>query len=33
MPAHAAPRALEIVAEIPMLASGKPDRVRLRRPL
>lgn len=31
MPAHAAPRALERVPEIPMLASGKPDRVRLRR--
>jgi O-succinylbenzoic acid--CoA ligase len=33
LPAHAAPRAVELVAEIPMLASGKPDRVRLRRPL
>jgi o-succinylbenzoate---CoA ligase len=33
LPAYAAPRALELVAEIPMLASGKPDRVRLRRPL
>jgi O-succinylbenzoic acid--CoA ligase len=33
LPAHAAPRAVELVDEIPMLASGKPDRVRLRRPL
>jgi O-succinylbenzoic acid--CoA ligase len=33
LPAHAAPRALELVPEIPLLASGKPDRVRLRRPL
>lgn len=33
LPAHAAPRAVELVTEIPMLASGKPDRVRLRRPL
>ena len=33
LPAHAAPRAVELVAEIPLLASGKPDRVRLRRPL
>jgi O-succinylbenzoic acid--CoA ligase len=33
LPAHAAPRAVELVPEIPMLASGKPDRVRLRRPL
>jgi o-succinylbenzoate---CoA ligase len=33
LPAHAAPRAVERVAEIPLLASGKPDRVRLRRPL
>jgi O-succinylbenzoic acid--CoA ligase len=31
LPAHAAPRALERVTEIPLLASGKPDRVRLRR--
>jgi O-succinylbenzoic acid--CoA ligase len=31
LPAHAAPRAVEFVARIPMLASGKPDRVRLRR--
>jgi O-succinylbenzoic acid--CoA ligase len=33
LPAHAAPRAVELVTEIPLLASGKPDRVRLRRPL
>jgi O-succinylbenzoic acid--CoA ligase len=33
LPAHAAPRALELVPEIPLLASGKPDRVRLRRSL
>jgi O-succinylbenzoic acid--CoA ligase len=33
LPAHAAPRAVEAVPEIPLLASGKPDRVRLRRPL
>ncbi|MGI5228900.1 AMP-binding protein [Actinoallomurus iriomotensis] len=33
LPAHAAPRAVELVPEIPLLASGKPDRVRLRRPL
>jgi o-succinylbenzoate---CoA ligase len=33
LPAHAAPRAIELVPEIPMLASGKPDRARLRRPL
>ncbi|MDN3359443.1 AMP-binding protein [Actinomadura sp. DC4] len=33
LPAHAAPRALELVPEIPLLPSGKPDRVRLRRPL
>jgi O-succinylbenzoic acid--CoA ligase len=31
LPAHAAPRAVELVSQIPMLASGKPDRVRLRR--
>jgi O-succinylbenzoic acid--CoA ligase len=31
LPAHAAPRAVELVPEIPLLASGKPDRVRLRR--
>jgi len=30
LPAHAAPRAVELVTEIPLLASGKPDRVRLR---
>jgi O-succinylbenzoic acid--CoA ligase len=30
LPAHAAPRAVEFVAEIPLLASGKPDRIRLR---
>ena len=33
LPPHAAPRAVELVPEIPLLASGKPDRVRLRRPL
>jgi o-succinylbenzoate---CoA ligase len=33
LPAHAAPRVVERVPEIPLLASGKPDRVRLRRPL
>ncbi len=33
LPVHAAPRAVELVAEIPLLSSGKPDRVRLRRPL
>ncbi|WP_433323358.1 AMP-binding protein [Spirillospora sp. CA-294931] len=31
MPAHAAPRELEIVEAIPLLPSGKPDRERLRR--
>ncbi|RAY11086.1 AMP-dependent synthetase [Actinomadura craniellae] len=30
MPPHAAPRELDLVAEIPLLASGKPDRERLR---
>ncbi|MEO3823850.1 AMP-binding protein [Actinomadura sp. B10D3] len=30
MPAHAAPRELELVDAIPLLASGKPDRARLR---
>jgi O-succinylbenzoic acid--CoA ligase len=33
LPAHAAPRAVELVPAIPMLAAGKPDRVRLRRSL
>ena len=33
LPAHAAPRAVEPVPEIPLLPSGKPDRVRLRRSL
>ncbi|WP_262401965.1 AMP-binding enzyme [Actinomadura sp. CNU-125] len=32
MPAHAAPRELELVERIPLLPSGKPDRVRLRGP-
>ncbi|TYB42020.1 AMP-binding protein [Actinomadura chibensis] len=32
MPAHAAPRELELVDAIPLLASGKPDRARLRGP-
>ncbi|ROO84645.1 O-succinylbenzoic acid--CoA ligase [Actinocorallia herbida] len=31
LPAHAAPRELEIRAELPLLASGKPDREALRR--
>ncbi|WUI03380.1 AMP-binding protein [Spirillospora sp. NBC_00431] len=30
MPAYAAPRELELVDAIPLLASGKPDRARLR---
>ncbi|MFA1550148.1 AMP-binding protein [Actinomadura chokoriensis] len=30
MPAYAAPRELELVEAIPLLASGKPDRARLR---
>jgi len=30
MPAYAAPRELELVETIPLLASGKPDRARLR---
>ncbi|MGP4025714.1 AMP-binding protein [Actinomadura sp. 3N407] len=30
MPGHAAPRELELVEAIPLLASGKPDRARLR---
>ncbi|GAA2301276.1 o-succinylbenzoate--CoA ligase [Actinomadura luteofluorescens] len=30
MPPHAAPRELELVEAIPLLASGKPDRARLR---
>ena len=32
LPAHAAPHAIERVAQIPMLSSGKPDRERLRQP-
>ncbi|TDD76590.1 AMP-dependent synthetase, partial [Actinomadura darangshiensis] len=32
MPAYAAPRELELVEAIPLLASGKPDRARLRAP-
>jgi O-succinylbenzoic acid--CoA ligase len=32
MPAHAAPRELEVVGAIPLLPSGKPDRESLRRP-
>jgi acyl-CoA synthetase (AMP-forming)/AMP-acid ligase II len=32
MPLHAAPRELELVEAIPLLASGKPDRARLRSP-
>jgi O-succinylbenzoic acid--CoA ligase len=31
LPRYAAPQALLVVAEIPMLASGKPDRQRLRQ--
>ncbi|MFC5745465.1 AMP-binding protein [Actinomadura rugatobispora] len=31
LPAHAAPHELEVVAAIPLLPSGKPDRERLRR--
>jgi hypothetical protein len=30
LPGHAAPRAVELVSEIPLLALGKPGRVRLR---
>ncbi len=30
LPGYAAPRALVLVSDIPMLASGKPDRIRLR---
>ena len=30
LPGYAAPRALVLVGDIPMLASGKPDRLRLR---
>jgi len=30
LPRHAAPQAVLVVAELPMLASGKPDRQRLR---
>jgi len=32
MPAHAAPRELEVVEALPLLPSGKPDREKLRRP-
>ncbi|TDD31362.1 AMP-dependent synthetase [Actinomadura sp. KC06] len=32
MPAYAAPHELELVDAIPLLASGKPDRARLRTP-
>ncbi|WP_174551012.1 AMP-binding protein [Actinomadura macra] len=32
LPAHAAPHELELVEAIPLLASGKPDRARLRAP-
>ncbi|MFG2089563.1 MULTISPECIES: AMP-binding protein [unclassified Spirillospora] len=32
MPGYAAPRELELVEAIPLLASGKPDRARLRSP-
>ncbi|MFB4310355.1 AMP-binding protein [Actinomadura sp. GTD37] len=32
MPVYAAPRELELVEAIPLLASGKPDRARLRSP-
>lgn len=31
LPAHALPRALEVVEELPLLASGKPDRAAARR--
>ncbi|MGO9502382.1 MAG: AMP-binding protein [Streptosporangiaceae bacterium] len=31
LPGYAAPRALKLVADIPLLASGKPDRRELRR--
>jgi O-succinylbenzoic acid--CoA ligase len=31
LPAHAAPRELQVVPEIPLLPSGKPDRERLRK--
>lgn len=31
LPAHAAPLAVELVSQIPLLPSGKPDRIRLRR--
>lgn len=31
LPAHAAPRELDLVPAIPLLPSGKPDRARLRR--
>jgi O-succinylbenzoic acid--CoA ligase len=31
LPGYAAPRALKVVAEIPLLASGKPDRRQLRK--
>ncbi|GAA3191708.1 AMP-binding protein [Actinocorallia longicatena] len=32
LPAHAAPRELDLRTELPLLPSGKPDRERLRRP-
>jgi O-succinylbenzoic acid--CoA ligase len=32
LPGYAAPRAVELVAQIPLLASGKPDLERLRDP-
>jgi O-succinylbenzoic acid--CoA ligase len=31
IPRHAVPRALVLVAELPLLASGKPDLAALRR--
>ncbi|GAA4623074.1 hypothetical protein GCM10023196_017780 [Actinoallomurus vinaceus] len=31
LPAYAAPRQLELVEELPLLPSGKPDLERLRR--
>ena len=33
LPAYAAPRELDVRAKLPMLASGKPDLVALRRPV
>jgi len=32
LPAHAAPRELELRTAIPLLPSGKPDRQALRKP-